>query len=63
MDITFASLAAILALPDNYAGPKILNEASRPRLSMATPEMQKEARAFRETPAGKLVLKMYKLYR
>lgn len=64
VDISFASLAAILVVPEeNYGGKYYLNVASKFKISDFSPEMQKESHEFRKTKAGKLVLKMFQEYR
>lgn len=62
VDVTFASLGAILAIPDNY-GNTALNEESRLNLSWCGVEFQKAVKEFRKTPSGKFVLRMFKDYR
>ncbi|TRY67759.1 hypothetical protein TCAL_07806 [Tigriopus californicus] len=59
VDVTFASLAAILVFPDNYGGPRLVPE-SRPQLKFASADYQKHVKSFRQTPSGKFILKMYK---
>lgn len=51
-DLTFASLAAIVILPPEYAGPL-------PTLETAPPKMREVVEALREKPAGKFVLQMF----
>ena len=62
LDYTFASLAGILAFPDQYGGPNLSAE-SRVKLGDFTLETQKNIKKFRNTPSGKFVLKMYAEYR
>ena len=62
LDYTFASLAGILAFPDQYGGPNLSAE-SRVKFGDFTLETQKNIRKFRNTPSGKFVLKMYAEYR
>jgi len=58
VDISFASLGALLALPDQYGGPKLSPE-SRMTLNDFTLEVQKTMKKFRNTTSGKFISKMY----
>ena len=62
IDYSFAAIAAIAALPDQYGGPKLTPE-SRLKLSDFTLETQKYFKKFRNTPSGKFVMKMYAEHR
>ena len=62
VDYAFASLAGILALPDQYGGPKLTPE-SRLKLGDFTQEVQKQVKKFRSSTSGKFVLKMYAEHR
>eukprot|EP00095_Tigriopus_kingsejongensis_P011793 maker-scaffold71_size417697-snap-gene-0.14 protein:Tk11793 transcript:maker-scaffold71_size417697-snap-gene-0.14-mRNA-1 annotation:"hypothetical protein PTSG_06373" len=59
VDVTYATLAALLALPDNYGGQRVTPE-SRPDMSDLSAEYQKQIKAFRLTASGKFILRMYK---
>lgn len=70
VDVTFASLAALIACPDELSGPVCLGapgsaerEANVPTPSDLSPEMQKEVERFRKTPSGRFVLRLYKEHR
>ena len=58
IDYSFASIAAIVALPDQYGGPRLTPE-SRLKMSDFTLETQKYFKKFRNTPSEKFVMKMY----
>ncbi len=66
IDYVFASLAAILAFPDNYGGPKL---NPRTRLNFATEsdrmgtKFKVQAEKFRASIAGQFVLRMYREHR
>lgn len=62
VDFSFATLAAIHVLPDNYGGSQ-LNAASKPRISDTSAEHKKDILEFAKTPSGKFVARMYKDYR
>jgi len=62
IDYSFAAIAAIAALPDQYGGPKLTPE-SRLKLSDFTLETQKYFKKFRNTTSGKFVMKMYAEHR
>lgn len=55
-DITFASLAAVVLLPEQYA-------ATLPRLEELTSTAQIHIRAWRERPAGQFALRMFRDHR
>lgn len=52
-DVTFAALAAPLVLPPEYGWPL-------PPLAALSAAMQSEVRHFRDSPAGQLVLRLYR---
>lgn len=58
IDISFASMASLLAWPDQFGGPKLTPE-SRISLNDFTLEVQKTMKKFRNSTSGKFVLKMY----
>ena len=58
VDISFAAVSAIITRPKEMGGFGI-NEESRFKLEDFSAEWQKEAKAFRQTLAGKHALKMY----
>ena len=62
IDLAFASLASLLALPDQYGGSK-LSPNSRLRLTDFSHELQDIMKQFRSTISGKFVNKMYVEYR
>lgn len=55
-DITFASLAAVVLLPEQYA-------ATLPKLEDLPAEAQVHIRAWREHPAGEFALRMFRDHR
>jgi glutathione S-transferase len=55
-DITFASLAAVVLLPEQYA-------ATLPRIEDLPAEAQVHIRGWREHPAGQFALRMFRDYR
>jgi len=62
IDYSFAALAALVVIPDQYGGPRLTLD-SRLKFSDFTMETQKYFKKFRNTPSGKFVLKMYAEYR
>jgi hypothetical protein len=62
IDYTFASLGSLLICPDQYCGPT-LGPETRPRLQDLTLEAQKIIKKYRNTNAGKHVLKLYAEHR
>ena len=62
IDLAFASLASLLALPDQYGGSK-LSPNSRLNLTDFSHELQDIMKKFRSTTSGKFVNKMYVEYR
>ena len=62
VDVTFATMTAFLAVPDNYGGGALVGE-SKFVTSLYSAEGQKEAKWFRNTPSGKFALKLYKEFR
>jgi len=62
IDYSFAALAAIVALPDQYGGPR-LTPASRMKFSDFSMEPQNYFKKFRDTPTGKFVMRMYAEHR
>jgi glutathione S-transferase len=62
IDYTFASLAAIGILPDQYGGPR-LSPDTRPVPEDFGPEAQAVFKKYRKRPAGQFVLRMYKEHR
>ena len=62
IDYSFAAIAAIRALPDQYGGPNLTPE-SRLKLSDFTLETQEDFKKFRNTPSGTFVMKMYAEHR
>jgi len=62
IDYSFAALAAIVVLPDQYGGPR-LTPGSRLKFSDFSMEIQEYFKKFRQTLSGKFVMKMYAEHR
>lgn len=62
IDYAFASLAALMVIPDNYANG-VLSTPTMPKINNFPLEAQKQIKKFRNTPSGKFVLRMYEEHR
>ena len=63
VDVAFASLGAILLIPDNYGGIDTFDGEVRPTECDLSTDYKKERLEFAKRPSGKFVTMMYKEHR